>query len=184
MARSRPAHQTRSVGSRKQGSTLFGCEPISKLHADPFSARYTMNTRGQFRAQQSRISGLECETPDGSQAEVYGRSGEVAILQFNAVPQNHCSAEGEPWLRAIPGDKIIDRELVCPRGLRGAKRVEHGAFGVVEIGKAQGPLGGLLLSLGSFFHGSGLYPLPHGGRRQGRSGTQAVAAGLDCPVSR
>jgi hypothetical protein len=57
-------------------------------------------------------------------------------FQFDAIPQDNGSAESQPRLGAVPSDEIVDCELVCPRGFRGAEGVEDGAFGVVEIRKS------------------------------------------------
>jgi hypothetical protein len=69
----------------------------------------------------------------GCELLVDGVRCQTAGFQVHAVANDGDAIEGEAWLGAIPGDKLIDRVLVhSARGGR-AEAVEHCQFAMIQI---------------------------------------------------
>ncbi len=59
-------------------------------------------------------------------------TAQVGGVQFVPVAHLDCPTEGEPGLRAVPGDEVVNAEFVCPLGCRRAEHIQHRAFWKVD----------------------------------------------------
>ena len=65
-----------------------------------------------------------------------GLSGPPAGFQVHAIAHDNDAIESQAGFGAVPGDELIDRKLIDPARTRRSEAVEHGHFGMVEVGES------------------------------------------------
>ncbi len=64
------ASKTCAVCRQQQALALFGSEPIANGHSQPFCTLYPANASSQVCTEETAISSLVGQPPDGSQTQV------------------------------------------------------------------------------------------------------------------
>jgi hypothetical protein len=67
------------------------------------------------------------------QAQVDGRCRQPPCFQLQAVPQHDGPTEGQPRLRAVPFDEIVDGERIRTNGFRRSEGVQDASLGEVQV---------------------------------------------------
>jgi hypothetical protein len=128
-----PTLQRLFVRRPQQAPALIYSQPISQTHAEFLCSFDSLDTGGQFRAEQSTVSGLEGQAPHRRQAKVDRGCGKAPRLQLNPVPQDDVLAQSQSGLGTVPRYKIVHRECVSPGGIRRAEAVQHRALRMIQI---------------------------------------------------
>ena len=104
-------------------STLFRRQPVAEADADAVDPFHAAGARGQFRAEEASIGGLVRDPADGRETQVDRGGCVLALLEVNAVPQDHRAVEREAGLRAVPLDELPDGVIVSALPAGGCKAV-------------------------------------------------------------
>jgi hypothetical protein len=130
------AHTVASCAIQYLGTLLDG-EPVSRATTELLHALDAIDARRQVGTQQPGIGGLMRQPTDGCELLVDGIGSQPAIFQVHAIAHHDDAIEGQPRFGAVPGDELIDRKLIDPARTRRSEAVEHGHFGMVEVGESE-----------------------------------------------
>ena len=75
---------------------------------------HTANAGREFWAQQARICSFVCQSAHRGQPDVDGTWRQQPLFEMDPITRNDCLVEGEPGLRAIPADEIVDGTPIAP----------------------------------------------------------------------
>ena len=89
---------------------------------------------GQVGTEQPGVCGLVRQPPHGGQLLIDGVGREPTGFQVHAIAHDNDTIESQAGFGAVPGDELIDRKLIDPARTRRSEAVEHGHFGMVEVG--------------------------------------------------
>src|SRR5215467_4601602 len=86
---------------------LYG-QPIPKSHAQLLHSFYASDTSGQVRAKQSGVRRFIGEASNCGEPDVYRAGRQQAIFEVNSVSRHYGLVEGQPRLRAVPANEIVN----------------------------------------------------------------------------
>jgi hypothetical protein len=92
--------------------TLLCAQPITGPESELFHSSDSADSGSQLRTKQTRIGGFVSQSPNGSKLLVDGIGGQMARFQVHAITHNNDPVEGQPRLRTVPGDELIDGILI------------------------------------------------------------------------
>ena len=120
--------------------------------ADPFDAS---DSGCQFRAEQSGISGLVGDPPNGRQVQIDRCRRVVFLFEIDPVSEYHGAIEREGRFRAVPLHEIGDGVVIAPLTAPRREAVQDCRFRLFEVGECQARFGDRLFFL-DFGMGGGL----------------------------
>jgi hypothetical protein len=91
---------------------LLGGQPIPRAKPELLHAFHATDSGGQFRTQQPRVGGFMSQTTYCGEVLVDRVRGQAPRFQVHAVTDDHDAVEGQTWLRAVPGNELLDRVLI------------------------------------------------------------------------
>jgi hypothetical protein len=141
-----------SLSRSEQPSALCRRQPVAEAHADASEPLHAADPRSQFRTEQTGIGSLVRDPANCCEAQIDRGRRVVALLEVNAIAQDHRAVEREPGLRAIPCDELANGVLVGALPTGGGEAVEHGGLGVFEIGEGEDAFGRFLSSALGVWH--------------------------------
>ena len=96
------------VGKLPQGSGFIPGHPISEPQAQFLCSLQATDAGGQIRAEESRICRFIGESSDCCKPHVDGARCKQPVFEMNPVAGDHRFIEGQPRLRTIPANEIVD----------------------------------------------------------------------------
>ena len=105
--------------------TLLCAQPITGTEPELLDSFDAADPSGQLRTEQTGIGGFVSETAHGCKLLVDGVGGQMPRFQVHAIAHDHDAIEGQPRLRTIPGNELVDRILVYSSRCWRPETVEH-----------------------------------------------------------
>ena len=111
---------------------LFRLECSNKAYqAEPNC--FTPFARRMPAAQQTRICGFISEPPHGREPLIDRSCSQAKRFEVKSKSENNGPLQCKARFRAVPGNELLDGELVVPSGVRGTEAVEDRGFRVIQI---------------------------------------------------
>jgi hypothetical protein len=97
-----------------KGASFVDGQPVSESHAELSCTLHAPDASGEVRAEQSRICCFVCQSSNRSEPHIDGSRSKQAFFEVNPVASYYRLVEGQPRLRAIPEDKIVNGASIAP----------------------------------------------------------------------
>ena len=93
-------------------SALFEGQPVSRSMTELLGTFVTTDSSSEFRAEQPTIGGFISQPANRRKPLIDAGRGQTTCLQAHPKPRHHDATEGEAGLGTVPGNELVDGELV------------------------------------------------------------------------
>jgi len=116
---------------------LLCAQPIAGPESELFDSLDAANPRSQLGTQQASVGGFVSQATNRSELLVDGVGGQMPRFQVQAIAHNDDSVKGQPRLRAVPGDELVDGVLVDSARSWRAEAIENCRFTMIQVWQAE-----------------------------------------------
>jgi hypothetical protein len=100
-----------------EAAGFFGCELVPEPHTQVFGTFHTSDASSKFRTEQASVRGFISKPPYSGESSIDRSPRKLSILKEYAITRNHNPVERQPWLGAVPLNKLINGVPVPTFGL-------------------------------------------------------------------
>jgi hypothetical protein len=127
-----PAQTCRRV--RQEPPPLVRCQPVAAPHSETFRPLYPADACSKVGIEQAIVGRLIGKPTHGGESKVDRGWRKMPGLQFIAVPQDHCSSEGQPRLGTVPRDEVFHGRSIRPFRSGRPQTLKNRGLRMIEVG--------------------------------------------------